>query len=72
MHPQYPTAGATEMLYPTLINYKVHAARVFSCFRNSSNSDMDYMILNVRTLTFLCVRIHMGVGHTGSESAQHF
>ena len=31
---------------------------------------MDYRIFNVRTL--LCVHIHMGVGHTNNESAQHF
>ena len=47
------------------------ACWVFSCFRNPPNSDMDYRILNVRTESFLCVRIHTGVGHT-DESAQHF
>ena len=26
----------------------------------------------MRTWSFLCVRIHTGVGHTDSESAQHF
>ena len=31
---------------------------------------MDYGIFNVHT--FLCVRIHMAVGHTDNESAQHF
>ena len=31
---------------------------------------MDYRIVNVRT--FLCVRVHVGVGHTDNESAQHF
>ena len=35
------------------------------------NSDMDYRIFNVRTLLFLCVRVH-GVGHTDSKSAQRF
>ena len=29
------------------------------------------MIFNVRTWSFLCVRIHTGIGHIGSESAQH-
>ena len=44
---------------------------VFSCFRNPPNYDMDYGIFNVRT--FLCVRIHTGMGHTDNdESAQHF
>ena len=42
---------------------------VFSCFRNPSNSDMDYRIINART--FLCVRIHTGLGHA-DESAQLF
>ena len=35
------------------------------------NFDMDYGIFNVRTSSFLCVRIRTGVGHTDSESA-HF
>ena len=34
---------------------------VFSCFHNPPNSDMNYGIF-----------IHMGFGHTESESAQHF
>ena len=37
--------------------------------------DIDYRIFNVRTWSFLCVRIyiHTGVGHTAdSESAQYF
>ena len=33
---------------------------------------MDYRIFNVRTWSCICVCIHMGVGHTDSESAQHF
>ena len=40
---------------------------IFSCFRNPPSSDIDYRIFNVRT--FLCVRIHTGVGHTDKESA---
>ena len=43
---------------------------VFSCFSNPPNSDMDYRIFNVRTWSFLYVRIHMGVGHI-DESAPH-
>ena len=31
-----------------------------------------YRILNVRVWSFLCVRIHIGFGHTDRESAQHF
>ena len=31
-----------------------------------------YRIFLVHTLSFLCVRIHTGFGHTDSESAQHF
>ena len=49
--------------YPVLVCFSC-----VQCFR-AVNSDMDYRILNVRTL--LCVRIHTGVGHT-DESAQHF
>ena len=45
---------------------------LFLCFRNPPNSDMDYRIIIVHTWSFLCVRIHMGVRHTDSESAQHF
>ena len=48
------------------------ACWVFSCFCNPLNSDMDYRIFNVHTWSFLCVRIHTGVGQTESESAQHF
>ena len=33
-------------------------------FSYPSNSDMDYGIFNVRTWSFLCVRICTGVGHT--------
>ena len=44
---------------------------VFTCYHNPPNSDMDYKIFNVRTWSFLRVRIHTGVGHTDSESAQH-
>ena len=62
---------ATESRYPTLTNNE-SAWWVFSCFHNPPNSDMDYRIFNVRTWLFLCVRgVHMGVGHTDSESA-HF
>ena len=43
---------------------------MFWCFRNPPNSDMDFRIFNERT--FLCVRLHTGVGHTYKESAQHF
>ena len=37
--------------------------RVCSCVRNPPKSDMDYKIFNKRTLSFLCVRVHTGVGH---------
>ena len=43
---------------------------VSSYFRNPPNS--DYRIFSVHMWLFLCVRIHTGVGHTNSESAQHF
>ena len=48
------------------------ACWIFSCFRNPPNSDMDYRIFTVRTWSFLRMHIHTGVGHTDSESAQHF
>ena len=35
-------------------------------------TDIDYRILNVHTWSFICVRIHMGVGHTDNESVKHF
>ena len=47
-------------------------AGYFLCFHNPPNSDMDYRIFYVRTWSFVCVRIHTGVGHTDSESAQRF
>ena len=43
---------------------------VFSCLYNPPNSDMNYRISNVRT--FLCLRIHTGVGDTDNESVKHF
>ena len=42
------------------------ACWIFSCFRNPPNSDMDDRIFNVRMWSVLCVRIHVGVGHTDS------
>ena len=48
------------------------ACWVFSCFRNPPNHYVvDYRIINVRTWSLMCVRIHTGVGLTDSESA-HF
>ena len=47
------------------------ACWVFLCFRNPPNFDMDYRIFIMHTWSFLCVRVHMEVGHTDSESA-HF
>ena len=44
------------------------ACWLFLCFHNPLNSDMDYRIFNVRRWSFVCVRIHTGVGHTGTES----
>ena len=40
---------------------------VCSCFRKPPNSDMDYRTFNVRTWSYLCVRIHTGVGLTNNE-----
>ena len=34
--------------------------------------DLDYRIFIMRTWSFFCMRVHMGVRHTDSESAQHF
>ena len=52
---------------------KVHAG-VFSCFLNPPNSDKDNEIFNVRTYLIILMRayIHTGIGHTDSESAQHY
>ena len=41
----------------------------FLCVSIIHQTDMDYMIFNVHTWSFLCVRINMGVGHTDSMSA---
>ena len=51
---------------------QVHAGS-FRGFRNPPNSDSDYMIFNVRmwSLSYACVYTQ-GVGHTDSDSAQHF
>ena len=53
-------------------NQSYSACWVFTCFCNPPNSDMDYRIFNVRTWSFLCVRIHMRVGHTDRKSARCF
>ena len=50
----------------------VSACWVFLCFRNLTNSDMDYRIFNMHTWSFLCAHIHPGGGHIDCESAQHF
>ena len=57
-------------MYPSVS--KESACWVFSCFRNPPNSGMDYRIFHVCMWSFLCMRMHTGVGHTDSESAQHF
>ena len=62
--------AATESRYPTLL--KVHAGSFHVSIIHQINSDMDCRIFNVRTWFFFCVRVHTGVGHTYSESAQHF
>ena len=46
--------------------------RIFSCFCNQLNCDMDYWIFKVRTWSILCVRIHMGVGHTDESDQQYW
>ena len=40
------------------------------CFCNPPNFDMDYRILNVHT--FLCMRIHTGVGHIRQRASTTF
>ena len=47
------------------------ACWVVLCFHDPPNSDTELRIFNMRTWSFLCMCIHMGVGHT-NESAQHF
>ena len=45
---------------------------LFLCFHNPPNSDIDYWIFNMRTWSFVCMRIHTGVGYIDSDSAQPF
>ena len=58
-----------EERYPVL---QVHdgSFRVSVIYRTLT--DMDYKIFNVRSWSFLYVRIHTKDGHTDSEFAQHF
>ena len=52
-----------------------HLYAMFSCFHNPPNSVMDYRIFNVRTWSFVYVRIYNTHGRLGTrdnESAQHF
>ena len=58
--------STTDSRNPTLINYKVHAGWVCSCFRDPPNSDMDYRIINVRAWSFVCTR------GLGTPTAHHF
>ena len=55
---------------------RFNASWVLSCFRYPPNCDMDYGIFIVRTYVMILVRAYYiytrGVGHTDSESAQHF
>ena len=60
--------AATEPRYPTLINYKVHAGS----YRVSIIHQILIWTINVCIWSFLCVRIHTGVGHTDNETVQHF
>ena len=65
-----PHLGKTTTAERVALPSPTSACRVFSCFRNPPNSDMDYRIFNVSTWSFVCLRIHTGVEHTDSESAQ--
>ena len=47
----------------------VSACWVFLCFRNLTNSDMDYRIFNMHTWSFLCAHYTRGVGT--STASQH-
>ena len=51
-----PGKASSHSTLPRFFSFFLCA--VFSCFRNPTNSDMDYRIFDVRTL--LCVRIHTG------------
>ena len=52
-------------------NYNWSSCWVFSCFHNPPNSDMDYRIFNVRTWSFLCVRILYTRGLGTPTASQH-
>ena len=54
-----------------LSSCQLSACWVCSWFHNPPNSDMDYRIFNVCTWSFMLEDTH-GVGHTDSESVQHF
>ena len=56
----------SSAIYPS----PTSACWVFSCFRNPSNSDMEYRIFNVRTWTFLSVRYTQG-GLGTPTTSQH-
>ena len=61
----------TVQMYIYPLVSKVHAGS-FCVSVNPSSCDMDYRIFNVRTWSFLCVRIDTRVWHTNRELAQHF
>ena len=68
--------AVTHTLHQHSYNHVVRSsgsAIIFQCMlgRNPPNSDMDYRIFNMRMCSFLCLRIHTGVGHIDSESTQH-
>ena len=62
------TTSATRAALPS----STSVCWVFLCFCNLPNSSIDYRIFIVRKWSVSCVCIHIGVGHTDNESAQHF
>ena len=67
-----PYLGTAAAAVRAALSSPTSACWVFLCFCNPLNSDMDHRTFNVCTWSFLCVRIHSGVGHTDNEPAQDF
>ena len=64
--------AVTELRYPTLINYKVHAGSFPVSVIHRPLTWTTGSLMCVRDNSYTCVRIHTEVRHTDSESAQHF
>ena len=66
----WPFLSSPPLGQPHSVFGGASACRLLSSFHNLPKSDMDYRIFNVRTWSFVCVRIHTGLGTP--TASQHY